>query len=95
MYCSNCSKQISNKAMSCPTCGHPSFINGLKGVKSKVAFVLLAVFLGGFGIHRMYINDWFLGVVYLMFCWTGLPMIIALFEAIVIGLRSNDPRFDI
>lgn len=81
---------MSDAARACPHCGHP---NQAYGEKSKVVFVLLALFLGGLGIHRMYIGDWGLGIVYLLLCWTGIPMIIALFEALVIGLRKNDPRF--
>lgn len=90
MFCSNCSKEMSESARACPNCGHP---NRVFGQKSKVAFVLLALFLGGLGIHRMYIGNVGLGILYLVFCWTGIPMVIAFIEAIVIGCRSNDPRF--
>jgi DNA-directed RNA polymerase subunit RPC12/RpoP len=91
IFCSNCSKEMSAAAKSCPSCGHPNII---LGQKSKVAFVLLAIFLGGIGVHRMYIGDVGLGILYLLFCWTGIPMFVAFIEAIVIGLRKNDPRFD-
>ncbi len=90
MFCKNCSAEISDQAKSCPQCGHPSVE---KGDRSKVAFVLLALLLGGFGIHRMYLGDWLLGIVYLLFCWTYIPAIIALVEAIVIGFRKDDLRF--
>jgi len=92
MYCANCGKDMSESAKACPSCGHP--VKLVDGLKSKVVFVLLALFLGAFGIHRMYIGDVGLGIVYLLFFWTGIPMIVALFEAIVIGLRKNDPRFE-
>jgi TM2 domain-containing membrane protein YozV len=82
---------MSDAAVSCPSCGHPV---KRAGVKSKAVFVLLALFLGGLGIHRMYIGNWGLGILYLLFCWTGIPMIIAVVEAIVIGLRNNDERFE-
>ena len=65
----------------------------IRGDKSKVGFVLLALFLGGFGIHRFYIRDIGLGILYLLFFWTGIPMLVAFVEAIVIGLSSDDPRF--
>lgn len=91
MFCSNCGKTMSDSARACPHCGHP---NKVPGLKSKVVFVLLALFLGGLGIHRMYLGNWGLGILYLLTCWTGIPMIIALIEAIVIGLRDNDPRFE-
>jgi len=92
MFCSSCAKEISESAKVCPHCGHP--VKGKAGLKSKVAFVLLALFLGGLGIHRMYIGDVGLGILYLLFCWTGIPLVIAMVEALVIGLRSNDPRFE-
>jgi DNA-directed RNA polymerase subunit RPC12/RpoP len=93
MYCSNCGKEMSELAKACPHCGHPNKLVS-SGKKTKVVFVLLALFLGGLGIHRMYLGDWLLGIIYLLFCWTFIPAIIALFEAIVIGLRKDDPRFE-
>lgn len=93
MYCSNCGKTMSDQAIACPHCGHPNKLAST-GKKSKVAFVLLALLLGGIGIHRMYIGNWALGIIYLLFCWTFIPMIVAIVEAIVIGLRKDDPRFE-
>lgn len=108
MYCPTCNKMLSDKAQACPNCGHPfdsidrlqNSIDRLQnkltstGNKSKVTFVLLALLLGGLGIHRMYIASWSLGIIYLLFCWTFIPMLVAVIEAIVIGLRKNDPRFE-
>ena len=91
MYCSNCGNLLSQSANTCQRCGH---LVCRPKLKSKVVFVLLAVFLGGLGIHRMYINDWRNVVFYLLFLWTGIPVIVALFEALVIGIRENDPRFE-
>lgn len=93
MYCGNCGTVVSNMATTCPNCGHP-IKNANANLKSKVAFVLLALFLGGLGIHRMYLGDWGLGILYLVFFWTGIPLIVAFIEAIVIGLRKNDLRFE-
>jgi len=94
MFCSNCAKEISQSAKTCPHCGHPVRGQQAGGLKSKVVFVILALFLGGLGIHRMYIGDVGLGILYLLFCWTGIPIIVAMVEALVIGLRSNDLRFE-
>ena len=49
--------------------------------KSEVAGVLLAVFLGGIGIHHFYLGRTGLGVLYLVFGVTGIPWLIALVEA--------------
>lgn len=100
MHCQNCGTIMSDSGITCPKCAHPnnpkdagiSMMTRVTG-KSKVVFVLLALLLGGLGIHRMYLEDWGLGLIYLLFCWTGIPVVIALFEAIVIGFRSNDSRF--
>ena len=53
--------------------------------KSVGAAVLLAVFLGGVGAHKFYLGQSGLGVLYLVFCWTFIPSIIALGEACLMG----------
>lgn len=50
---------------------------------NNVVAALLALFLGGIGIHKFYLGKWFQGLLYLVFCWTGIPSIIAFIEAIV------------
>lgn len=89
MYCTNCSMDMSQLASACPECGHPTG----RANKSKTVFVLLALFLGSLGIHRFYLGNVGLGILYFVFFWTGIPMIVAVIEAIVIGLRDNDTRF--
>jgi TM2 domain-containing membrane protein YozV len=49
--------------------------------KDEVIGVLLAIFLGGLGIHHFYLRRDGLGLLYLLFCWTGIPMVIAWVEA--------------
>jgi len=53
--------------------------------KDPTVAVLLALFLGGIGIHKFYLGQTGLGVLYLIFCWTGIPSIIAFIEAFVIA----------
>lgn len=91
MHCINCGHEMSNQATMCPSCGHPT---SQQGKKSKAVFVLLAVFLGGIGAHRFYVGEYGLGVLMCLLLLIGLSPIIALIEAIVIGLRKNDPRFE-
>lgn len=43
--------------------------------------VLLAVLLGSFGAHHFYLRRNGLGVVYLIFFWTGVPAILGFIEA--------------
>ena len=49
--------------------------------KDEVLGVLLAVFLGSFGLHHFYLKHNGLGVLYLIFFWTGIPGLVALVEA--------------
>jgi len=51
-------------------------------MKSKSTAGLLALLLGGLGAHKFYLGKPMWGLVYLLFCWTFLPAIISLFEAI-------------
>ena len=48
--------------------------------KDEVAGVLLALFLGTFGIHRFYLGETGTGVLYLVFSWTGIPAILGFIE---------------
>jgi len=51
--------------------------------KSPQTAILLALFLGGIGMHRFYLNDLW-GVVYLVFFWTFIPLVVSLIEAIFV-----------
>ena len=62
-------------------------------VKSKVVAGLLALFLGGLGIHYFYLNRSGAGVMCILFCWTFIPAFIAFFSGIII-LCSSDSEFE-
>jgi TM2 domain-containing membrane protein YozV len=49
--------------------------------RDEVAGVLLALFLGSFGIHHFYLRRNGLGLLYLIFSWTGIPGIVGIIEA--------------
>ena len=51
-------------------------------MKQKNVVGLLALFLGGFGVHHFYLGNVWRGFFYLLFCWTFVPAVIAFFEAI-------------
>ena len=53
--------------------------------KSAVVALLLAIFLGGIGGHKFYLGNLILGILYLVFCWTGIPSIVALVEAFTVA----------
>lgn len=55
--------------------------------KDSTAGVLLSLLLGGLGVHHFYMGNPGLGVVYLLFSWTGIPMILGIVEAFIMPSR--------
>jgi len=55
--------------------------------KDEVAGVLLALFLGSFGLHHFYLRRTGLGVLYLVFFWTGIPGLAGLIECFFMPSR--------
>lgn len=88
-YCVGCGKQVHKTSKSCPNCG--AAISGHPGgsTKSKTTAILLALFLGGFGAHKFYLNQPGLGVLYLLFFWTWIPAIVALIEIFIYASMSQ------
>jgi TM2 domain-containing membrane protein YozV len=48
--------------------------------KDEVVGVLLALFLGTFGAHHFYLRRVGLGILYLVFSFTGIPTVVSLVE---------------
>ena len=55
--------------------------------KSASAGILLICFLGGFGAHQFYMGNNLLGVLYILFCWTCVPLIVSIFEVFFMPTR--------
>ena len=70
-----------------PPPGHPGYRN-----VNKLGAGLFGILLGGFGAHKFYLGQIGMGIVYLLFCWTGIPSIIGLIEGILY-LTMNDYEF--
>jgi TM2 domain-containing membrane protein YozV len=49
--------------------------------RDELIGILLAVFFGSFGVHHFYLGRNGLGILYLVFFWTGIPGMIGLIEA--------------
>jgi TM2 domain-containing membrane protein YozV len=65
--------------------------------KSKLVAGVLALSLGGFGAHKFYLDRPASGLVYLLFCWTLIPALIAIGVALSLLLTSDEDfetRFD-
>jgi hypothetical protein len=48
--------------------------------RDEVVGILLALFLGVFGIHHFYLRRTGLGILYCCFFWTGIPAILGVIE---------------
>ncbi len=75
IFCPACGKVVSKNADACPACGEPIQSHAPAPIKkqraggdqkSKVALVLLAFFLGCFGVHKFYTGNWGWGLIYLV-----------------------------
>jgi len=103
-FCFACAASIDGRAEICPKCGvRQPYQAGMPGAglgsvgdaitrtgKSKLAASLLAIFLGGIGVHKFYLGDTKMGVVYLLFFWTAIPAIVGVIEGIIWLTQSND-----
>lgn len=52
-------------------------------MKSKVVAGVLGILLGGWGAHKFYLGKIGSGILYILFCWTGIPSIVGLIEGIM------------
>ena len=89
-FCSGCGNKIHKSARACPSCG--AVQAGAVGTKSRITAALLAFFLGGIGAHKFYLGSIGLGILYLLFCWTFIPAVIAFIE-FIIYLTMSDEAF--
>ena len=62
---------------------------------NKTAYCLLCIFLGGIGIHKFYAGKIGTGIIYLLFCWTFIPGIIASIEFILALCEKADANGNI
>ncbi|MDW5265913.1 MULTISPECIES: NINE protein [Acidobacteriaceae] len=58
--------------------------------KDEAVGVLLALFLGCFGLHHFYLRRNGLGVLYLLFFWTGITAILGFIECFLMPGRVRD-----
>ncbi len=83
----------------CRACGTPTHISAAACAKcgasqrtrkyrNKNIAAVLAFFLGGLGVHRFYLGQWW-GIFYLLLCLTGIPGLIAFFEFIYFLARDQ------
>jgi hypothetical protein len=58
--------------------------------RDEVVGILLALFLGCFGLHHFYLRRTGLGILYLCFFWSGIPAILGFFECFFMPGRVRE-----
>lgn len=59
-------------------------------VVNRLAYVLLAILLGGVGAQFFYVGKTSIGIVCVVFCWTGIPSLIGLVQGIIALTKPED-----
>lgn len=62
-------------------------------MKNRTTAGIFALLLGGLGVHKFYLGKVGTGIIYLIFCWSFIPALLALIEGIQI-LTMTDDQFD-
>lgn len=68
-----------------------------QGGRSMTVAAILAVFVGGFGIHRVYLGQYWRALLYFVFSWTFIPTFFGIVDAIryvAMGQEEFDRRFN-
>ena len=99
-FCPGCGKGLHVSAPACPSCGAPQMmvaaqqVSGLSArpIKDRITAAILALILGGLGVHKFYLGQNVAGLIYLLLCWTFIPAIIGFVEGIIF-LLSDDATF--
>jgi TM2 domain-containing membrane protein YozV len=66
----------------------------IPNAKKRSTAIILAILLGNFGVHRFYLGENLSGFLYLAFCWTFIPWLVALFDAAGFA-QSSDTTFNL
>jgi TM2 domain-containing membrane protein YozV len=61
----------------------------VEGGRKQSTAVVLACLLGGIGAHKFYLDEYLMGSLYLILCWTLIPAAISILEAINLANMSR------
>ena len=62
-------------------------------MENRFIFAIIAFFLGTLGIQEFILGNTFRGVIGILFCWTGIPAIIALVQMVIALCCGSDEAF--
>lgn len=65
MHCKHCGHKVLDEAVICPSCGC-ELKEKVQVGKSKWVAWILSLFFGGWGIHRFYMGNPMIGIIYLL-----------------------------
>lgn len=92
-YCSECGAQINAKAEICPKCGVRVSAPATNLDKNKTVAAVLALFLGTLGIHKFYLGNTKMGLIYILISITFIGLfvtaILSLYDAIKLFTMSE------
>lgn len=95
-FCANCAAPVNPGAAVCLTCGAPVTGGAANGEqKSKLTAGLLALLIGGLGIHNFYLGYTTKGIIQILLtCCFGIGYIWAIVEGIMIltGSINKDAK---
>ena len=97
LYCKKCGTDAGD-AKYCPNCGESIEDEAKSGITiepgqktvNKIAYGVIAILIGDFGIHRFYAGKWLSGILYLLFFWTFIPGLLGLVEGIIALVKEDD-----
>ncbi len=91
-YCADCGGTEATGLFVQPATGIPPAQAYHWPAKSRSVSVGLALVLGGIGAHKFYLEKPGKGLLYAMFCWTGIPTLVGLYEAVKY-IRMDEEEF--
>ena len=70
-----------------------SLSSSLPAMKNRFVALIFALFLGSFGLHKLYLGHVLAGIMYLIFSWTGIPTILSFIDVIILA-TMDDRKFN-
>lgn len=62
-------------------------------MEKRFGFVIIAVLLGSLGIQEFVLGNTLRGILGILFCWTGIPAIVAIVQIIKALCAGSDAAF--